>query len=104
MVAANQCELVGLNLQPAGEKSKESTVKPVRATLTVKGRYIHIRSLLATINRAPRLYAVTQFSLKSAGPAKPSELPDGRLNADIIIERYVAPPEVTPSATPAGSS
>jgi hypothetical protein len=94
LATAHRCELTNLDLlQPAGDTKAAAPARPVRAKLTVQGDYVHVRSLLAGINRAPRLYAVTDLSLKSVGDKQESGT--GRLTATLTLERYVMPPAVS---------
>lgn len=92
------CEVVGLDSQTiAADSAKEAgAVRPVRVRLALSGGFKEARSFLSQLRRAPRTYTVTDLTLTSeaASPAgvdrKAGAL--SRLQIQIGIERYVAPP------------
>jgi hypothetical protein len=97
---ASGCEFAGLEADTEPPGKAEGPLRPIRARITLQGDYPHIRYFLVNLARARRLYAVTHVEITSPQAAKKEGLSSARLNAILIIERYVVPRP--PAATPSG--
>ncbi|MFN3648284.1 MAG: hypothetical protein ACK47B_01785 [Armatimonadota bacterium] len=103
LAAATGCELSGMDLAtPATADAKSAAVlKPVLTKVQIKGTYRQIRAFIYQTRRAPRLYTITELSLRGEPGRDVGGDRIRRLLAMLTIERYVTPPEgVTAAPAP----
>ena len=106
LARSSGCEVVGLDSQAVtADAAKEAgVVRPVRVRLVLAGGFIEARRFLFQLRQAPRLYTVTDLALNSEAPTAPGmadrkAASPSELQIQIGIERYVAPPAATQTAT-----
>lgn len=101
MAASHQCDLISLVVQGEETPKGSELIRPVRTRITVRGRYVQIRSLISQLKRSPRLYVLTDLDVNSTfGSGRPT-YGRGNLTAAMTLERYVTPPmTLTASAAP----
>ena len=89
----------------AAEEKAGGTVRPKRSRLNLVAHYPQVREFLAQLQRAPRVFVVTELNLSTqlTVPGTSVHPAPGTLDASVEIERYVTVPETKPVPDPAAA-
>lgn len=102
LAAATGCEFSGMDLattsSPAGAAKANQALKPLLTKVHLRGTYRQVRAYIYQLGRAPRLYTITDLSLRGNQGRTSYQGSSRRLLATLTIERYVTPPAVEESA------
>jgi hypothetical protein len=86
------CRMVGYDIVPTQKTSAEGPIRALRAKVELEAEYPQIRTFLARLAEADRLFVVTEMTVgkpKTTGPAAAIG-PAGTVQASVEIERYVS--------------
>lgn len=100
------CEVVGIDMTSTNKLKSEGPISPVKARIDLEGSYGQIRNFLVLLGQAPRMLAITNVVISNKNVETTNSRPNvpppvGRIHASFEIERYIAPIQKMPPATPA---